>query len=552
MERALQITSAKLRGMRNSVQPINRLPPELLVQIFSETQLRLPSFLPIPSTGGHGHVTLDWCRWMFLLQVCRHWRGVIASSPALWSIVCSSAGAREFIRRSHGADLTVYLGVRDRGFSSSLMEALAPHTSRLKEFHMLAKGTEDLLKHQLFASPAPRLNSLLIEVEEREDLSGVLPPIFCGHMPKLKQLALGYFTSWPKDYFHNLTSLCLYDQRESSLPTTTKFLDFLESSPRIEELALVRGGPIRPLGTDVVPPAGRIISLKRLRKLDFGEWPSALYISRLLAHIGLPRKTELYIWGNVFADQEDMGSLLPEHASHLLNLKRIKEWYFIRQIQTCPYVSFKLISVVDSTLYMIGAFSHPQILPSVLSRFQLNKVKSLVLREDSTQFRRFRISDWKDMLRLVPALRSLSILATTAPQCTRAVISALRPPKLFPPLLPSLSGVVCPALKTVDITEELDLPFLHICSLSAERLACGAPEMNFKFRGMASPPLRGFSPVAYDSDSDSDLDYGFGAVGPGTHLQSVEYVKIDERIRVAPMTWPTQAYHWSQVIDRGY
>ncbi|KAF8207598.1 hypothetical protein K438DRAFT_1576186, partial [Mycena galopus ATCC 62051] len=103
---------------------------------------------------------------------------------------------------------------------------------------MRAKGSEDLLKHQLFSSPAPRLKSLLIEVGEQEQLGGDLPPIFCGHMPKLRQLALGYFTAWPKRYFHNLTSLCLFNQRASSLPTTIEFLDFLESSPRIEELAL--------------------------------------------------------------------------------------------------------------------------------------------------------------------------------------------------------------------------------------------------------------------------------------------------------------------------
>jgi hypothetical protein len=257
----------------------------------------------------------------------------------------------------------------------------------------------------------------------------------------------------------------------------------------------------------------------------------------------------MYIWGNIFRDQEDIGSLLPQDTNRLDNLQGIKEWYFIRQTEP-SYVTFKLIAVVDSTLYMTGAFPHSQINPSAISRYPLNQVKSLKLREDSTQFRRLRVSDWKAMFRLIPALQSLSIFATGSPQCTRAVISALRPPKLFPPLLPSLDGLACPALKTVDITEEVDLPFLHICSLSAERLACGAPEINFKFRG-SSPPRRGF-PMTYESDSDSELEYGFDSVAPGIHLQSVEYVKVDELIRVAPMTWPTQAFNWSQHISRGY
>ncbi|KAJ7034967.1 hypothetical protein C8F04DRAFT_1259330 [Mycena alexandri] len=488
MEKRLQITSAKLRGMRNSLQPINRLPPELLTHIFSEVQLRLPSFLPLPSSGAHDYIAADWCEWLWLLQVCRHWRGVIASSPALWSNVCSSGSALEFLRRSQGAELTVYLGVRFPGFSPTLMEALAPHTSRFKEFHMLAEGPElqDVLKQKLFSSPAPRMTSLLIEMEGVDDLSSVLPPIFRGHMPKLKHLALGYFTSWPKGYFRNITSLCLYHQKESSWSSTTEFLDFLADSPRIEEICLIRGGPMRPSGTDVPPAAGRYISLKRLRKLDIGEWPSAFTIARFLSHLSLPRTTEMYIWGHIFRDHENIASILPEDISRLRNLKAIKTWYFIRQTEPA-YITFKLIAVVGNTLYMTGAFPHSQILAGAISRYPLKKVKCLTLREDSTQIRRLRVSDWKALLTVVPALESLHILATGSPQATRAVVSALRPPRLFPPLLPTLDGLVCPGLKKVEITEELDLPFLHICTVSSERLMCGALELEFLFRG-SSPP----------------------------------------------------------------
>ncbi|KAJ6505926.1 hypothetical protein DFH09DRAFT_283822 [Mycena vulgaris] len=545
MERGLQIAAARLRGMRNSMQPINRLPPELLSQIFSQTQVHLPSFLPLPSTGIHDYSTLDWCNWLFLLQVCRHWRGVIASSPTLWSTVCSSTNPLEFIRRSHGADLTVYLGVRYQGFPPPLVDALAPHTWRFKEFHMLAEGPDDVLKLRLFSSPAPRLESLLIDVVAgQNDLSSALPPVFAGRMPKLRQLALGYFTSWPKGYFHNLASVCLYHQKENSWPSTSEFLDFLESSPRLEELSLVRGGPMRSSGADVAPLSGRHIPLRRLQRLNIGDWPSAFTISRLLSHLSLPRKTELYIWGNIFRDQEDVGSLLPSDTSHLLNLKGIKEWYFCRQTDA-SYITFKLIAVVDSTLYMTGSFHPTQIYPSAISRYPLSKVKSLTLREDPTQFRRLQVHEWRAILRLVPALQSLAILAEGSPQCTRAVISALRPPKSFQPLL------VCPMLKTVDITEELDLPFLHICTLTAERLACGAPKIDFTFRGCLRP-RRAFPAVPYDSDSDSELEYGFESMGPGTHMQSVEYVKVEGPVRMAPLTWPTSAYKWAQGRSQGY
>ncbi|KAJ6513393.1 hypothetical protein C8R45DRAFT_345807 [Mycena sanguinolenta] len=547
MDRALQNASAKLRGSRNSMQPINRLPPELLAYIFSETQLRLPSFLPLPPTGLHDYEKYDWREWQRLSEVCRHWRGIIASSAILWSTVCSSADPSASIRRSHGSELTVYLGLRQFGFPSSLMNTLAPYTSRLREFHMRAKGSEDILKHQLFSSPAPRLKSLLIECEDQEEWSGVLPPIFCGRMPKLRQLALGCFTSWPKSYFHNLTSLCLYHQRVNTLPTTAEFLDFLEFSPRMEELALVRGGPIRPLGTDVAPLADRLIPLKRLQKLDLGDWPSASIIARFLSYLSLPRKTAMYFWGNCFLDEDNVGALLPQDTSHLHNLKGIKEWFFVRQTEP-TYPSFKLVSIADSTLYMTGAFLPFQILPSAISRYQLGKVRSLRVRDDALQFARLRVSDWKALLGLVPELESLSIYAIDAPHCTRAIISAMRPPKLFPPSLPTLDGVLCPALKFVDITEETELPFLHICSLSGERTSYGAPEIHFQFFN-GSPPRRRAGPVAYESDSDSDFDYGYNVPDDGPYTQSVEYIKYEERvIKASPPSWPTRAFFWHHYV----
>ncbi|KAJ7227105.1 hypothetical protein GGX14DRAFT_347579, partial [Mycena pura] len=117
MLRGLHVAVAKLQGLRNSMQPVNRLPPELLAQIFVETQFRLPGFLPLSER----------------FEVCRHWRGVVASTPAMWSTVYCPAYPLEFLCRSRGADLTVYLGLRlgDGPIFPSL-EALAPHTNRFR------------------------------------------------------------------------------------------------------------------------------------------------------------------------------------------------------------------------------------------------------------------------------------------------------------------------------------------------------------------------------------------------------------------------------------
>ncbi|KAF8143964.1 hypothetical protein K438DRAFT_1874732, partial [Mycena galopus ATCC 62051] len=195
---------------------------------------------------------------------------------------------------------------------------------------------------------------------------------------------------------------------------------------------------------------------------------------------------------------------------------------------------------------MIGAFLPFQIHHSVILWYQLSKVWSFRLRDDS-QFGRLHVSDWKALFGLVPEVKSLHIYATTAPQCTRAVILALQPPKLFPPSLPILDAVLCPGLKSVNITEEMDLPLLNICFLAGEHISYVAPEIHFTIRNSA-PPRHRTLPVTYNSDSDSDFDdHGYDVPDSGPHTQRVEFIKFEERvIKVTPPAWATNAFTWHQ------
>ncbi|KAF9259620.1 hypothetical protein L218DRAFT_874364, partial [Marasmius fiardii PR-910] len=93
----------------------------------------------------------------------------------------------------------------------------------------------------LLTSPAPSLESLSIGTYGKDPMvaGGILPPLFNDQTPRLTQLDLEYFTSWPSNHFHNLTHICLSYQNESTRPTTSVFLDFLEASAQtLEELAL--------------------------------------------------------------------------------------------------------------------------------------------------------------------------------------------------------------------------------------------------------------------------------------------------------------------------
>ncbi|KAK0197730.1 hypothetical protein F5146DRAFT_918624, partial [Armillaria mellea] len=82
-------------------------------------------------------------------------------------------------------------------------------------------------------------------------LSSTLLKLFMGEMPKLKQLSLGHFTLWPQNYFRNLMHLCLTDQDMLTCPSTSEFLDFLESSPCLEKLVLIDAGPTHSISDDL-------------------------------------------------------------------------------------------------------------------------------------------------------------------------------------------------------------------------------------------------------------------------------------------------------------
>ncbi|KAF9073190.1 hypothetical protein BDP27DRAFT_315320 [Rhodocollybia butyracea] len=295
LDRKLHIAASAIRGFRNATQKINQLPPELIFNILGYAQqsysyLPLASFLPdLNAYEDHGR------EWYSLLHVCRLWRGIIARSPELWSTVDNTIIDEEedknnvahdrYLVRSRATPLTVYVGVRDKKIRKKSLETLLKHVARFKEFHLVADLWEEDPFHtpiySLLSSAAPNLLSLTLRTDGKDVLGGVLPSVFDGDMPQLREVTLEHFTSWPPSYFHNLTALSLSDQAFNR-PTTLAFLDFLEnSSHTLEILALVRAGPTLSWNTDVLPAsADRLVRFPKMRQKQI--FSSGVQYSRTL------------------------------------------------------------------------------------------------------------------------------------------------------------------------------------------------------------------------------------------------------------------------------
>ncbi|KAK0238931.1 hypothetical protein EDD85DRAFT_951146 [Armillaria nabsnona] len=580
LEKQLQIAAARLRGFRNSLQPIHRLPPELLATIFYGTQQHLPSFFPMLNDGTVSKYDEHHRDWLSLLHVCRRWRGVIASSPFLWASVDTSLMLEKFLKRSASAPLTLYLGIRKPGVSEKVLDATLRYSRRFREFHIAVDGWEggtSIYPRLCAADAAPRLASLTIMTEGRDVVGGVLPPLFSGQIPSIRQLCLAHFTSWPAGLFANLTHLCLHDQSDVGRMTTSEFLDFIEQSPRLEELNLIRAGPIRPDASDApAPPRDRFIPLPHLRELDLGDWPSVTIISRLLSHLVLPKHTNMYFWGVPFRDtDEDFGKLLPIDNSRLANLHNIKKWYLARQ--PLVILDTPCISVAGSvqTLYMYGTFTASQI-ESVLPTYPLRDVTDVGVRDSCARSNRLTSSNWKHIFQRLPHLASLRILAFGSPSTTRSVLQALRPKsdddhvssvksKKSGSDVSSKSSesdadddeILCPSLITLGIEHDATLPAYFVSTIAEARAKRSCPIKTLKvlvYHGNPFGIVRPPSPVTAVSDSDTDQEYQMHTEDDmrlfKRHFEEVAFEKDQPlSMDVVPRTWPTRAYEWTRRID---
>ncbi|CAL1716206.1 unnamed protein product [Somion occarium] len=102
-----QAIDVALAGIQrtNLLIPINQLPPELLIRIFSYYISAPRERLRISGAPG-------FCDWIGIAHVCHHWRVIALDTPMFWSRILLSAPewVEEFLRRSKHHPLTIISG----------------------------------------------------------------------------------------------------------------------------------------------------------------------------------------------------------------------------------------------------------------------------------------------------------------------------------------------------------------------------------------------------------------------------------------------------------
>ncbi|TFY74933.1 hypothetical protein EWM64_g9080 [Hericium alpestre] len=246
------------------------LPVEVLMHIFSTlTECDPPSSKSLKDSKSGKKPHLGWIN---ATHVCRRWRQVALSVPALWTNVRAlqtGPWMNEMLARSKLVPFTLSVCIAgDPEACGIVLKAVGPeYISHMKGLHLFGKGhksdgslyeygTEVLanLKH-----PAPMLESLVLN---NVTGSAVLRrDIFACEVPRLRRVAIRKCEGihWDAPYLRNLTDLDLsFDQNCQ----TAELLALLKESPMLETLKIAWRKPRAPR-TDLPNEKVSLPSLKQ-------------------------------------------------------------------------------------------------------------------------------------------------------------------------------------------------------------------------------------------------------------------------------------------------
>lgn len=271
--------ASRLRSTANAFVPINRLPPEVLCEVFFYLRPMIRKESKQPQSKRPPFEDL-----LAITHVCRHWRGTAIAAPELWSQLNVGGPSKNlndltrlFIRRSGELPLDVELGCRP--------VAVVPYIHRLRTLSCAGPIIWDF-SGVFRQRSAPLLETLHIPPHPGFGTGGPLPMLFNGDFPSLRELDINGFNPFPNNNFRSLSSFRLQFLSDSGNPVFwVQLFTMLRNSPQLEEFFLHLGSghgnppPIK----DIHPP----IVLHALQRLHIRGLPPTL-VGRFLKFIDLP------------------------------------------------------------------------------------------------------------------------------------------------------------------------------------------------------------------------------------------------------------------------
>ena len=299
-----------LRTLPRELQPIGRLPNELLSYIFHL----------IANDSVENHL------WSLpISHVCLKWRQVALSNGALWARIVLTfpisdrklSCVNTWLSRSSTAPLDILLDVRDPEWGwkednhkfrlehmQSIMQMLIAHVERWQIVEMRADTWAPIctfLWHSRGARAAPaleklslsRCNAYLTSRDQTFQPTSLRRPIkLFGDIAlgRLREVSLvGVHIDWSDPPLKNLTHLIFQYHAHDVMPTLEQFQRILLACPTLLHLSIIGWGPILNGSSDQEPTA--ILGLPILTRFSFGFMDTE-YATRLLSLLDFPCLTQ--------------------------------------------------------------------------------------------------------------------------------------------------------------------------------------------------------------------------------------------------------------------
>ncbi|KAI0373804.1 hypothetical protein BV20DRAFT_676974 [Pilatotrama ljubarskyi] len=301
----LRNAARNILGQMNTRRSINKLPTEVLMEIFSLLQDR-PPFLDLSIVGTCGPFKIkESANRLPILRVCRLWHDVALATPSLWSSFSStSPAARKYNSLIQAtphsppsldllippSDRPLYIHVQLPVHAPLAHRLLNRARHRVKELHVdvLKPWNQDPFQ-ALLPFPAPELCRLVVYGREASYFDGPRadaalearrrrfretwcgPQVLCGgDTPRLARLALVDLPFLPRHLGGTMPSLThftyAFRRREDAGAGTcsvTHLLDFLGTTPALQELYV----NVALHGDDIhIPPVNGLPSNQQARR----------------------------------------------------------------------------------------------------------------------------------------------------------------------------------------------------------------------------------------------------------------------------------------------
>ncbi|KAG8980911.1 hypothetical protein FRB90_007404, partial [Tulasnella sp. 427] len=245
---------ADLRRYHNAMIPINKLPTELLVLIFSMTvnsQTWSPQEL------------------QRLASVSARWWRIIVATPSLWATARMFKRPDLALRKSQGLPLAIRVqdGRHSAGDMRRFAAIVGPHSPRWQYVFVQTAHLDSLTTH--LRRSLPQLEGLSLGYNG--DAEGTSKHLILGSTPKLRHLRLSKITlDWTAVAANSLETLSLMGLRQAQVPKLQDLYNILASSPRLTSLAL---GELEEFedAREFEPAPLHLVHLRTLKIWEVGE-----------------------------------------------------------------------------------------------------------------------------------------------------------------------------------------------------------------------------------------------------------------------------------------